>query len=128
MPLFARDPAWRVCAEGAQMLARHMTRRRLQLEEGVFRRLLGGETIALGELLSAQRDGHCAGLDTCLSPAAAQEAVSGGVVVVATIACGDERATLCAPAYLHGDGRLVWGCDEASRVRFHDMLRGEPRA
>jgi hypothetical protein len=48
---------------------------------------------------------------------------SGGVVVTASIPCGpSDSATLCAPAYLYGDGRLVWGCDEESRLRFSNML------
>jgi hypothetical protein len=179
---FVRDAAWRVCAEGAQTLAQHMTKRLLRLSDpgaGVFRRLLDGDTIVLHELQSACSDGTCdgelsllpasshwvgrhfdkaiarhcsqilrrfgtqkhpgqrgtsltvrgcrshfpAGLDTCISGEAGHQMTSGGVVVMASIPCGQsDSATLYAPAYMYDDGRLVWGCDEESRLRFNNML------
>ena len=74
---FVRDAAWRVCAEGAQTLAQHMTRRLLRLSDpgaGVFRRLLDGGTIALHELQSACSDGTCDG-ELSLLPASALNSI-----------------------------------------------------
>jgi hypothetical protein len=69
--------AWRVCQEGAALLAGRARRRVVRVEAGALAGLLGRRHVAAAELRAMQRRGAAAGLETC-GPADCREGAGGG--------------------------------------------------